>query len=113
MAKAGHWTLVREGGATGAGCACPAASQKTYGRWRGRNPRSMGFRRFLRAGKRPRRLKGAAAFSRKGKKEDKDMKKNGRLILAAVVVVLLVAVFAVIWFATRPATTEGLSLIHI
>ena len=35
------------------------------------------------------------------------MKKNGRLILAAVVVVLLIAVFAVIWFATRPATTEG------
>jgi hypothetical protein len=73
----------------------------------------MGFRRFLRAGKRPRRLKGAAAFSRKGKKEDKDMKKNGRLILAAVVVVLLIAVFAVIWFATRPATTEGSKTITV
>mgnify|MGYP000736143288 CR=1 FL=1 len=41
------------------------------------------------------------------------MKKNGRLILAAVVVVLLIAVFAVIWFATRPATTEGSKTITV
>ena len=41
------------------------------------------------------------------------MKKNGRLILAAVVVVLLIAVFAAIWFATRPATTEGSKTITV
>lgn len=35
------------------------------------------------------------------------MKKNGKLIAAAAVVLVLIAVFAGIWFSTRPATSEG------
>ena len=41
------------------------------------------------------------------------MKKNGKLILAAVVVVVLIAVFAVVWAVTRPATTQGSKTITV
>ena len=34
------------------------------------------------------------------------MKKNGKLIAAAAVVLVLIAVFAGIWFSTRPATGD-------
>lgn len=35
------------------------------------------------------------------------MKKNGKMIGAAAAVIVLIAVLAGIWFATRPATSEG------
>ena len=41
------------------------------------------------------------------------MKKNGKLILAAAVVVVLIAVFIGIWYATRPATTQGSKTITV
>ena len=41
------------------------------------------------------------------------MKKNGKLILAAVVVVVLIAAFAVVWFVTRPATSQGSKTITV
>ena len=41
------------------------------------------------------------------------MKKNGKLIAAVVAVVALVAVFAGIWFATRPATSQGAKAITV
>ena len=41
------------------------------------------------------------------------MKKNGKLILAAVAVVVLIAAFAVVWFATRPATSQGSKTITV
>lgn len=41
------------------------------------------------------------------------MKKNGKLIAAAVAVVALIAIFAGVWFATRPATSEGTKTITV
>ena len=41
------------------------------------------------------------------------MKKNGKLIGAAAVVLVLIAVFAGIWFATRPATSQGAKTITV
>lgn len=41
------------------------------------------------------------------------MKKNGKLIGASIVVVVLIAVFAGIWFATRPATSQGAKTITV
>lgn len=41
------------------------------------------------------------------------MKKNGKLIGASIVVVVLIAVFAGIWFATRPATSQGAKIITV
>ena len=41
------------------------------------------------------------------------MKKNGKLIAAVVAVVVLIAAFAAIWFATRPATSEGSKTITV
>ena len=41
------------------------------------------------------------------------MKKNGKLILATAVVVVLIAVFVGIWYATRPATSQGSKTITV
>lgn len=41
------------------------------------------------------------------------MKKNGKLIIAAVAVLALIAVFAGVWAATRPATTQGAKTITV
>lgn len=41
------------------------------------------------------------------------MKKNGKLIGGAAAVLVLIAVFAGIWFATRPATSEGAKTITV
>lgn len=41
------------------------------------------------------------------------MKKNGKLIGAVAVVLVLIAVFAGIWFATRPATSQGSKTITV
>lgn len=41
------------------------------------------------------------------------MKKNGKLIAGAAAILVLVAVFAGIWFATRPATSEGAKTITV
>lgn len=41
------------------------------------------------------------------------MKKNGKLIAGAAAILVLIAVFAGIWFATRPATSEGAKTITV
>ena len=41
------------------------------------------------------------------------MKKNGKLIAGAAAILVLAAVFAGIWFATRPATSEGAKTITV
>lgn len=41
------------------------------------------------------------------------MKKNGKLAVAVAVLVLVIAVFAGIWFATRPAVTLGAKAIQV
>ncbi len=41
------------------------------------------------------------------------MKKNGKLIGAAAAVLVLIAVFAGVWFATRPATSAGARTITV
>ena len=41
------------------------------------------------------------------------MKKNGKLILATAVVIVLIAVFVGIWYATRPATSQGSKTITV
>lgn len=41
------------------------------------------------------------------------MKKNGKLIAGAAAILVLVAVFAGIWFATRPAMSEGAKTITV
>lgn len=41
------------------------------------------------------------------------MKKNGSLIAGAVAILVLIAVFAGIWSATRPATSEGAKTITV
>lgn len=41
------------------------------------------------------------------------MKKNGKLIGAAAVVLVLIAVFVGIWSATRPATSQGAKTITV
>ncbi len=41
------------------------------------------------------------------------MKKNGKLIGAAALVLVLIAVFGGIWFATRPATSEGAKTVSV
>ena len=41
------------------------------------------------------------------------MKKNGKLIAAVVAVAALIAVFAGIWFAARPAVNEGAKTITV
>ena len=41
------------------------------------------------------------------------MKKNGKLIGAAALVLVLIAVFGGIWFAPRPATSEGAKTVSV
>lgn len=41
------------------------------------------------------------------------MKKNTKLIIAAVVVVALIAILLGVWFATRPETTQGAKTITV
>ena len=41
------------------------------------------------------------------------MKKNGKLIIAAVAVLVLAAVFAGVWAATRPAASQGTKTITV
>ena len=41
------------------------------------------------------------------------MKKNGKLIIAAVAVLVLAAVFAGVWAATRPAASQGAKTITV
>ena len=41
------------------------------------------------------------------------MKKNGKLIIAAVAVLVLAAVFAGVWAATRPAASQGSKTITV
>lgn len=41
------------------------------------------------------------------------MKKNGKLAAGAAAVLVLIAVFAGIWFATRPATSQGAKTITV
>lgn len=41
------------------------------------------------------------------------MKKNGKLIVAAAAVLVLIAIFAGIWSATRPATSQGTKTVTV
>lgn len=41
------------------------------------------------------------------------MKNNKKIIIAAVALVALIAIFAGVWFATRPATSEGAKTITV